>query len=101
MAILHTVNKSPLTHNVLNNCFRLATLNDGILLIEDGVYGAINNSLFTPTLELALNQFNIYVLHPDLAARGILGQVHPKVVMVDYAGFVDLTVRYDKIQTWF
>lgn len=100
MSTLHTVNKSPLVNNALQSCLRLATQSDGILLIEDGVYGGLTLTSFTPELEQALAEFSLYILRPDLAARGIIEQAHPKIQQIDYAGFVDLTVLYDKIQAW-
>ena len=39
--MLHTVNKSPFEKNSLETCLRLAEDNSSILLIEDGVYGAL------------------------------------------------------------
>ncbi|MDF2866586.1 MAG: sulfur relay protein TusB [Gammaproteobacteria bacterium] len=101
MSILHTVNKSPFVNNSLASCLRLAAQGDGILLIEDGVYGGLNHTGFTPELEQALANFTLYVLQPDLAARGIVNQAHPKVQQIDYAGFVDLTVFYTNVQAWF
>ena len=42
--MLHTVNKSPFEKNSLETCLRLAEDNSSILLIEDGVYGALKNT---------------------------------------------------------
>ena len=41
MATLHTVNKSPFERNSLEGCIRLAAKGSAVLLIEDGVYGAM------------------------------------------------------------
>jgi tRNA 2-thiouridine synthesizing protein B len=101
MAILHTVNKSPLLQNTLVSCLRLAAKGDGILLIEDGVYGALSNTVFTAELAQALSTFFVYGLQPDLIARGLLERVYPQVKLVDYDGFVELTIQYDKLQAWF
>jgi tRNA 2-thiouridine synthesizing protein B len=40
--MLHTVNKSPTDRNSLESCIRLAKKGGSVLLIEDGVYGAMN-----------------------------------------------------------
>jgi len=101
MSILHTVNKSPFEHSTLTSCLRLASPGDGILLLEDGVYAGLVNSPFSVHLESSLERFRIYVLEPDLLARGILNLVHPNLQRVDYAGFVDLTTCYSKVQAWF
>ena len=39
--MLHTVNKSPFATNSLQTCLGLARSGSAILLIEDGVYGAL------------------------------------------------------------
>ena len=39
--LLHTVNKSPFTDNSLQSCIRCCQAGQAILLIEDGVYGAV------------------------------------------------------------
>lgn len=101
MAILHTVNKSPLVSNTLASCLRLASAGDGILLIEDGVYAGLRNTAFTVELEQILAKFKLFALQPDALARGILTQVHPQIQLVDYVGFVNLTIEYDKVQAWF
>lgn len=39
--LLHTVNKSPFERNALESCLQHAKKGSSVLLIEDGVYGAI------------------------------------------------------------
>jgi tRNA 2-thiouridine synthesizing protein B len=101
MSRLHTVNKSPFTSNCLASCLRLASLGDGILLIEDGVYAALINSDFSANLAQATERFTFYALGPDLQARGVIDQVCAKVQIVDYRGFVELATQYAKVQAWF
>ena len=48
--MLHTVNKSPFEKNSLETCLRLADSNSSILLIEDGVYGALKNTLYEKSI---------------------------------------------------
>ena len=48
--MLHTVNKSPFEKNSLETCLRLAEDNSSILLIEDGVYGALKNTSFESSI---------------------------------------------------
>jgi tRNA 2-thiouridine synthesizing protein B len=43
---------------------------------------------------------SVYVLGPDLAARGLDGKAVEGITVVDYAGFVDLTVNHDRTQSW-
>ena len=44
MALLHTVNKSPFEKSSLETCLRIAVEGSSVLLIEDGVYGAMNGT---------------------------------------------------------
>jgi len=48
--MLHTVNKSPFEKNSLETCLRLIDDNSAILLIEDGVYGALKNTSISETV---------------------------------------------------
>jgi len=98
--MLHTVNKSPLERNGFESCLRHATEGAAILLIEDGVYGAMKGTSFTPRLEQALRTLRIYALAADVDARGIRDKMIDGVTLVDYAGFVDLAVQYSPAMAW-
>jgi tRNA 2-thiouridine synthesizing protein B len=96
MALLHTVNKSPFEKNSLETCLRIAVEGSSVLLIEDGVYGAMNGTSLNGTLSDAGNRLQFYVLGPDLKARGLSEQnVMEGIEVVDYDGFVDLVVEHD------
>ncbi len=99
--MLHTVNKSPFAKNSFHTSLRLAQPGSDILLIEDAVYAALQNSQIEEEVKQAVSKHSIYVLEPDLMARGL----HPSrliagIQLVGYAGFVDLAVKNDKIQSW-
>lgn len=98
--MLHTVNKSPFEKNSLVTCLAHATNGSAVLLIEDGVYGALKGSVFADQVKKAMNNVSIYVLGPDLKARGIADKVMDGIKVVDYAGFVDLACEHDKVQSW-
>ena len=99
--MLHTVNKSPFEKSSLDSCLRLSKAGSGILLTEDAVYAASKGTAVADKVTAAQADRQIYVLGPDLAARGIKAdQVLDGVKVVDYAGFVDLAVEYDKVQAW-
>lgn len=101
MSMLHIVNKSPFERNALESCLGHALAGDAILLIEDAVVGAVDGSKITPALQAALNDKSVYVLAPDLKARGMKAErVLPGIQLVDYAGFVDLTVEHATTQSW-
>jgi tRNA 2-thiouridine synthesizing protein B len=92
---LHTVNKSPFTHGCLASCLRLVDADDEILLLEDGVYAALPNQMPDSALP------RVRVLAEDLAARGLLDRIEPRIERVDYAGFVRLTERHGRVLAWY
>lgn len=98
--MLHTVNKSPSERNALDSCLRHARAGDAILLIEDGVYAALRDSLCTPRMQEALQSLRVYALRPDVEARGIEAKLLERIELVDYGGFVDLTVEYSPVMAW-
>ena len=101
MSILHTVNKSPFDRNSLEACVRLAAKGGSVLLIEDGVYGAMKGTSKSDMVTNAMKDLTFYVLGPDLKARGVdEGKLIEGVKVVDYSGFVNLTVENDKAQAW-
>jgi tRNA 2-thiouridine synthesizing protein B len=74
---------------------------DALLLIEDGVVGARKASAFAELLENAARNCSIYVLAPDLAARGMEeNDVIAGAKLIDYGGFVDLVVSHNRTQAW-
>jgi tRNA 2-thiouridine synthesizing protein B len=98
--MLHTVNKSPFERNTLESCLQHAKPGAAILLIEDGVYGALKGTTFTQKMEAAMKKFSIYALQPDLEARGMQGRAINGVTLVDYGGFVDLVAQHQPVQSW-
>ena len=71
------------------------------LLIEDGVYAAFDGTVVAEKVKAALGDHKIYVLGPDVEARGMSEHhVIDGLEVVDYGGFVDLVTEYDKVQAW-
>jgi tRNA 2-thiouridine synthesizing protein B len=101
MTMLHTVNKSPFEHNALDSCLRVARPGASVLLIEDGVYAALRNTEVAHRMSAATTTFSIFVLEPDLIARGrTRDHLIPGVKVVDYGGFVDLVAAHSGVQAW-
>ena len=97
MAMLHLVNKSPFDGCSLDTAAAIMKGGDELLLIEDGVYGAMKNGKGAALLD----GLKVSVLGPDLAARGIPeDRLADGVSVVDYAGFVDLVEANEKVQSW-
>ncbi len=101
MAMLHIVNKSPFERNALSSCLGHALEGDAILMIEDCAVGAVEGSSVAAQIKAALADKSVYVLGPDLLARGMKPErIIEGITVVDYAGFVDLTVANEKTQSW-
>ncbi len=95
--MLHLVNKSPYDGSNLNTATSIMKNGDTLLLIEDGVYGAVKAGKAASLLE----GHTVSVLGPDLAARGIAeDKLADGVNVIDYAGFVDMVEANDKVQSW-
>lgn len=99
---LHTVNRSPFEHGALAACLARVRPGSAVLLIEDGVLGALASSPHAARLAAAAaSEVEVFALGPDLAARGIqAARVAAFVQVVDYAGFVALACRFGKTATW-
>ncbi|HFD81530.1 MAG TPA: sulfurtransferase complex subunit TusB [Gammaproteobacteria bacterium] len=101
MPMLHTINKSPFERRTLDTALRHAVKGSGILLIEDGIYAAIDGTVVADKVKSALESHKVYVLEPDIKARGMAEKkLIDGIQLVDYGGFVDLVTEYDKVQSW-
>ncbi|NJL06918.1 MAG: sulfurtransferase complex subunit TusB [Methylacidiphilales bacterium] len=101
MTTLHTVNKSPFERNALKSCLAHAADGDSILMIEDSVVGARKGTAIDATLRQQQSACVIYVLGPDLAARGIKpDDLIEGVRIVDYKGFVELAANSARVCAW-
>ena len=98
--MLHIVNKSPLERNTLDSCLAAAQSGAAVLLIEDGVYAATRGNAAEGKLRAAAGRVELYVLAPDLEARGMAQALSEGVKPIDYAGFVDLVVQHKNCQSW-
>lgn len=101
MSTLHTVNKSPFERPSLKTCLNHAADGDVVLMIEDGVVGARKGGAFAGALQAKLASCAIYVLAPDLAARGVKAEdVVEGIGLIGYDGFVDLVASNERVCTW-
>jgi tRNA 2-thiouridine synthesizing protein B len=102
MSTLHTINKSSFTHSTLLSCLQICGEEDGILLLEDGVFGAMNSSPCIEKLaEFMQKGAKVYALIGDVQARGLDKKLHPSIHVTDYNGFVELSVEHRCVQSWY
>jgi tRNA 2-thiouridine synthesizing protein B len=102
MATLHTVNKSPFSHNTLASCLRVCGDKDGILLLEDGVFGAISQAPCAEELQGMISKgVKVYALENDLKARGLEERLQDQIAVTDYDGFVQLSLEFRCVQSWY
>jgi tRNA 2-thiouridine synthesizing protein B len=99
--MIHTINKSPFERNALDSCLRLSVKGSPILLIEDGVLAATKGTSVSDKVAAAQDDHAMFVLGPDLQARGLSeDDVADGITVVDYGGFVDLVVEHGTVQSW-
>jgi tRNA 2-thiouridine synthesizing protein B len=96
MTCLHTISKSPAS-KLLSTCASVLNPGDGILFIEDGVYYCS----LPESGRHRSSDIRLFGLKEDAAARGLSVRSAADVELVDYAGFVELCCKYDKIVSWF
>ncbi len=101
MSTLHIVNKSPFGNGSLLSCINHCKPGDALLLIEDGVYGALAGSVVEHAVTTCAPSVSVYVLEGDARARGLASEkLLGTVTAVGYDGFVDLVAENDRTQSW-
>jgi tRNA 2-thiouridine synthesizing protein B len=98
--MLHIVNKSHRQSSALASCLRLAKAGHALLLTEDAIYAATRGGAGTSGLGEAVGRLTVYVLQPDVEARGMASQLIDGVTAVGYDGFVDLVAEHPNNQSW-
>ena len=99
--VLHVVTRSPFASSALEDCLRSSGAADGILLMHDAVLAAPTTVALPQHLAARFSTRRLFVLAPDLAARGMGGaKLRQGVVAVDDAGFVELACSHTSSLTW-
>ena len=100
MSVLHLINKSPFSHSAAMECLQMVQPGDSILLLEEGVYGALEHSPLSDRLK-ALQGVAVCALEPDLTARAISTNCLPTVRIIGMADFVQLAIAHEQSLSWF
>lgn len=98
MATLHVLSHSPFADSRLSSCLRLLGGNDAILLCGDATYALTASTAARQALEDKADSLKLFILDEDAKARNLA--LPEWVKSVDYAEFVELSVQYDKVNTW-
>ena len=102
MSTLHTINKSPFAHATLASCLQVCGKQDGILLLEDGVFGALVSAPCAKELSAMIEEgTKVYALKGDVNARGLQEKIRADVQLTDYNGFVQLSIEHNCVQSWY
>ncbi|MCB1676160.1 MAG: sulfurtransferase complex subunit TusB [Halioglobus sp.] len=95
--ILHTLSASPAS-GAFDDCLRVITADDALLLLGDGVYAGIAHSRACE--RLLASGARLHVLRADASAAGVLPLLE-EIDVVDMDGFVALTERYPRQLAWY
>ena len=102
MAILHIISKSPFNCLSMESGLNICSGNDAVILINDGVLGAITSSPLAATINrLSASGAEFDALENDLIARGITEKLLTGIKPISYQGFVKLTVKFKLAQSWY
>lgn len=88
---------SPYISNIRLLCSMLS-INDTMLVVENGVLIAVKHSLFLD--QIRNTPVSWYVLNADIIARGLSELISTQFSIIDYKFFVHLTEKYSKHMLW-
>lgn len=96
--MLHIFTRSPFQSQAFSDAAAIISKNDSILLIQDAVIAATVEK--SPIFQFHDAGVKIYLLAEDIVARGLQGKLRVDVYVVDYKGFVGLTVDNEAQMKW-
>ncbi|MDD0996905.1 sulfurtransferase complex subunit TusB [Pseudomonas sp. TNT2022 ID1044] len=96
MPTLHVLSHSPFGDERLSSCLRVIGASDALLLSGDAAYALQPGT--APFKTLNARGLPLYVLAEDAQARAI--DVPDWATAIDYPAFVELSIRYDKVNSW-
>lgn len=100
MKKLHTLNKTN-----LSSCFKLCLgaigSEDQLLLIEDGVFCGLKDSIACKEITATLLTQQVFCLEEDARARGIEEKLADFICLISYDKFVSLTENSTTVVSWY
>ncbi|MGH8374732.1 MAG: sulfurtransferase complex subunit TusB [Pseudomonas sp.] len=96
MSTLHVLSHSPFGDERLTSCLRVIGANDGLLLSGDAAYALQPGT--APFTALNARGLKLFVLTEDAQARALVVPDWAKAI--DYPAFVELSIHYDKVNSW-
>jgi tRNA 2-thiouridine synthesizing protein B len=96
MSTLHVLSHSPFGDDRLSSCLRVIGANDALLLSGDAVYALRPGT--APFNALIARNPTLFVLAEDAQARAL--EIPGTARAIDYPAFVDLSIHYDKVNSW-
>ncbi|MCF7970345.1 MAG: sulfurtransferase complex subunit TusB [Methylococcaceae bacterium] len=81
--------------------FQRIAKGDALIFVGSAVLCLHSNAQNADQLKQCLQNFQCYVLEPDLLARGLAqDEIIADIKPVDYSGFVTLTIEHEVIKAW-
>ncbi|MFJ7284682.1 sulfurtransferase complex subunit TusB [Pseudomonas sp. NPDC099000] len=96
MSTLHVLSHSPFGDDRLTSCLRVIGTNDALLLTGDAVYALQPGT--APFNALNARPLKLFVLAEDAQARALA--IPDAAKAIDYPAFVELSIHYDKVNSW-
>jgi tRNA 2-thiouridine synthesizing protein B len=95
--MLHLISQSPIDLAI----FQRLGISDDVLFLDKAVLNLLQKGSLSKVLSPLLEQHQLYVLEDDLDVRGISSaELIKGLLVIDYIGFVNLTIKNPLIQTW-
>jgi tRNA 2-thiouridine synthesizing protein B len=95
--MLHLIAQSPIDSAI----YQRLGAGDDVLFLDKAVLNLLQKGQLNKTLTALLAQNQLYALANDLEVRGIIPEELLKgIIVIDYAYFVELSVKNSLIQTW-
>ena len=97
MSTLHVLSHSPFGDSRLSSCLRLLGDTDALLLSGDAVYALSPGTAPYAALQVQ-GELSLYALAEDAEARALA--IPAWATAIDYAAFVELSLRHAKVNSW-